>query len=309
MAGHLVGELGPRTSPRTAELLVGDPGDRQPDRFRAAGVPEVQRERRCGPTVVRIGRQSALDDGDQLGRGAGGQLPEVGQVAGRRDGERVGRGGGVPGRDAGERMERGRGHAEDVGRRARGAAPRNGGVDVGRGDLGGRHLPQHAGHPEVGEHRAPLGREDDVPRGEVAVHHPVSVRVGQRGGDRRDRRDHLPRPQPTAAGEQCGEAAALEQVEDERDPGGATAARLVHDLDQPDQVRMVQLAEQRRFPRLPLRVAVDEHLDRDGRPTASGDGAPHLARTTAAEQRLEDVPGDDGRVGACWIGCGHDRGR
>ena len=139
---------------------------------------------------------------------------------------------------------------------------------------------------------------------------PLRVRVGQRGGDRRDGRDHLPRPQPSAAGEQRGEAAALQQFEDERNARGSAAARLVHDLDQPDQVRMVELAEQRRLARLPLGVAVDQHLDGDGRSTAPRDGAPHLAGPTAPEQRLEDVPGDDGRVGGAGrIGCGHDRER
>ena len=75
--------------------------------------------------------------------------------------------------------------------------------------------------------------------------------------------------------------------------GGPAAPRLVHHLDQPDQVRMVELAEQRRLPRLPLRIAGDEHLDRDG-----------LARR-AGERRARPRPSRRGR--AASRGC--TRGR
>ena len=89
----------------------------------------------------------------------------------------------------------------------------------------------------------------------------VGVREGR--GDRGDRGDDLARAQPPAAGQQRREAAAVQQVQDQRDPRRAPTARLVDDLEQPDQVRMVELAEQRRLARLPLRVAVDEHLHRN----------------------------------------------
>ena len=95
------------------------------------------------------------------------------------DVQRVGRGGGVPGRDAGERVEGRRRDAEHVGRRTGRAAPGDGGVDVGRGDLARRRLPQDPGHAEVGQHRPPLGGEDDVARREVPVDDAVAVRVGQ----------------------------------------------------------------------------------------------------------------------------------
>jgi hypothetical protein len=207
-------------------------------------------------------------------------------------------------------VEGGRSHTEHVGRRPRSAAARDRGVDVGRRDLTGRRLAQHPGHPEVGQYRATVGREDDVARREVAVDDAVRVRVRQRGGDRRDRRHDLARPQPAATGEQRGHAAALEQLQDERHAGGAPTARLVHDLDQPDQVRMVQLTQERCLAGLPLGIAVDQHLDRDGRSSAPRNGAPDLPRSAPAEQRLEDVPRDEGRVGGGGrIGCGHDRER
>ena len=83
----------------------------------------------------------------------------------------------------------------------------------------------------------------------------VAVRVGEGGRDRSDRGDHLAGTEPPAAGEQRGEAAALEQLEDERDPGLAAAAGLVDDLDQADQVRVVEFAEQRGLPGLPCGIA------------------------------------------------------
>ena len=69
---------------RAAQLGVRAARHRQSHRLRAAGVPQVERERRRGPAVVRIGSQPAGDDLDQLGRGLGCQLGEVGAAGPRR---------------------------------------------------------------------------------------------------------------------------------------------------------------------------------------------------------------------------------
>jgi hypothetical protein len=301
-----VGELGERPAPGAAEVGIGNTGDRQPDGFRSAGVPQVQGEGGGGSPVVRIGGQAPLDDRDQFRRGLGGELAQIGEPARGSDGQRVGRRRRVPGGDAGQGVERRGGHPEDVGRRPRRPAAGDGRIDVGRGDLAGRDLAEDAGHAQVGEHRPPLGREHDVGRGKVAVDDAVHVRVSQRGRDRSDGGDHLPRAQAPAAGQQRRQAAALEQFEHQCHPGIAPAAGLVHHLDQPHQMRMVELAQQHRLPGLALRVAVHQNLDRHGRAAPPGHRPPHLPRAAPAQQRLEDVARHQRRLGGTsGLGGGH----
>ena len=129
------------------------------------------------------------------------------------------------------------------------------------------------------------------------MHHALLVRGGQRGGHRCESGHHLPRPQPAAVGEQLGEAAALQQVQDECHPRGRAPPRLVHHLPQPDQVRVVQGAEQRGLPRLPLGVTGHEHLHRHRGTAVPRYGPPHLARPAATEQRLQPVPRHGRRSG------------
>ena len=187
------------------------------------------------------------------GGASGASSVEVGQEAGRRDVEGVPGRRGVPGGDAGERVEGGGRDAEDVGRRAGCSAAGDGGVDVGRGDLPGRGLAEHPGDAEVGQHRPPLGGEDDVARRQVAVDDAVLVGVREGRRHRRDGGHDLPGTQPATPGQQGGQASPGQQLEDEGHPGLPAAPRLVHHLDQADQVGMVELAEQGRLPRLPLR--------------------------------------------------------
>ncbi len=140
------------------------------------------------------------------------------------------------------------------------------------------------------------------------------VGAGQRGRHRRHGRHHLPRAQPAPPRQQRRQAASLEQVEDQRDAGRTPTARLVHHLVQPDQVRVVECAEQRRLTGLALGVAGDEDLDRHGRPTRPRHRPPHLPRSATAEQAVEPVAGDERRhraggpvvgplVGAVGGGC------
>jgi hypothetical protein len=305
---------GAGTTAGAVEFEVGHPRRGQPHRLGPAGVPQVERERRRGSTVVRIGREPATDDGDQRGRSLRRQFRQVRQMAGGSDRQGVGRCRGVPRRHAGEGME-GRGcDAEHVRRRAGRATAGDGRIDVGGRDLARGGLAEHPGHAEVGEDGASLRGEDDVAGRQVPVDDAVLMGVRERGGDRRDRGDHLARPQPPPAGEQCREAAALQQFQDQGDAGRPAAPRLVHDLEQPDQVRMVELAEQRRLSGLSLRLAVDQHLDRDRAPTSARHRPPDLAGAAPAEADLQGVPGHDRRIGGprgCGgIGSGHagDRG-
>ena len=244
---------------------------------------------------MRIEREPAGDHGQQVRRGVRGELGEVGQLAVRGHPQRVGRRRGVPRRHPGQRVEGRRGHTEDVGGGNRGPAPGHGRVDVGRRDLTGGLLPQHPRDPEVGEHRAALGGEHDVARGQVAVHHPALVGVRQRGGHRGECGDHLTGSQPTASGEQRGQAAAGQQVEHQGHPRLLAAPGAVHDLVQPDQVRVVELAEQRRLTRLPFGVPGHQQLHGHRRTPRPGHRAPHLAGPAAAQQFLQPVAGDDGR--------------
>ena len=208
---------GPAPGERQLDVRARRPG--QPHRLRPAGVPQVQRERGGRPRSCGSAARPRPTTASSAGGASGASSARSGSRPVGGDPERVGRGRRVPGGDAGQRVERRRRDAEDVGRRARGRTAGHGRVDVGRRDLGGRGLAQHPGHAEVGEHRPPFGREDDVARGQVAVDDAVAVRVGERRRDRRDRGDHLAGTQPPPAGEQRGEAAALEQLEDQRDPG------------------------------------------------------------------------------------------
>ena len=59
---------------------------------------------------------------------------------------------------------------------------------------------------------------------------------------------------------------------------------------------MVELAEQRRLAGLALRIPGHQHLDRDRVAAPARHGAPDLSRAAPAEQRLERVAGDDGRL-------------
>jgi hypothetical protein len=95
----------------------------------------------------------------------------------------------------------------------------------------------------------------------------VLVGVRERGGHRRDGGHHLAGTQPAATGQQRGQAAAGEQVQDQGDPRLRAPAGLVHHVDQPDEVRVVELAQEGRLARLPFGVAGDQDLDRHRRPT------------------------------------------
>jgi hypothetical protein len=293
-----MGEFGARPSAGPPQLGVRHTVAREPDGFGTAGVPQVERERGGRAAIVRVGCQAAADDRDELGRRLGRQLGEVGEVASGRHRERVGRRGGVPRGDPGEGVEGRGGHAEDVGGGAGRSPACHGGVDVRRSDLGGRGLPQDPCHAQVGEHGPALGGEHDVARGQVTVDDAVVVRVRERGRHRRHGRHHLPGTQPPAPRQQRREAATGEQLEHERHPCGSTAPRLVHHLDQADQVRVIQRAEQRCLARLPLRIPCHQHLDGDRFPAAPRQRPPHLPRATATEERLQHVAGDRGRDGS-----------
>ena len=142
------------------------------------------------------------------------------------------------------------------------------------------------------------------------MHDTLRVGVRDRGGHGRDRGDDLAGPQTTPPGQQCGEAAALEQVEDQRHPGGAAARGWCTTSMQPDQVRVVQIAEQHRLPRLPLGIAVDEELDRDRVTPAPRHRPPDLAGPPRPSSDCEHVArGPRAGSAPAGSGCGHDRGR
>ena len=119
----------------------------------------------------------------------------------------------------------------------------------------------------------------------------MPVRVGEGRGHRGDGGDHLTRPQPPATGQQVGQAAAGQQLEDQGDPGLSPAPWLVDHLEEPDQVRMVELTQQRRLTRLPRGVARDQHLHRDRRAAPPRHRPPDLAGAATAEPRLQRVAG------------------
>jgi hypothetical protein len=123
------------------------------------------------------------------------------------------------------------------------------------------------------------------------VHDAPLVRLRQRGRHRGDGGDHLPRTQPAAPGQQCGQAAAGEEVQHERDLGRPAADLPPHHAVQPDEVGVVEVGQQRRLTHLAGRVAADEHLHRHRVATAPRTGPPHLTGTTPAEQLLQDVAG------------------
>ena len=122
----------------------------------------------------------------------------------------------------------------------------------------------------------------------------VLVRMGECRRNRRDGGHDLTRTQPPAPGQEGRQAAPGQQLEHQGHPGRPAAPRLVHHFDQADQVRMVELAEQRRLPGLALRIPRHQDLDGDGCTAAAGHGAPDLARPAPAEQDLERVTRDDG---------------
>jgi hypothetical protein len=119
----------------------------------------------------------------------------------------------------------------------------------------------------------------------------VLVGVGEGRRHRGDGRDDLARAEPAAPGQQGRETAAGQQFQHEGDAGNAAALRLVHHLEQPDEMRMVELAEQGRLARLAFRVARHQDLDRHRRPTPPGHRPPHLAGAAAPQPLLERVPG------------------
>ena len=104
----------------------------------------------------------------------------------------------------------------------------------------------------------------------------VGVREGRR--HRGDGRDDLARPQPTPPRQERGQAAAGEQLQHQRHPRGAAPLRLVHHLEEADEVRVVEAAEQGGLAGLPVRVAGDQHLDATGGPPRRG-----TARHTSPE--------------------------
>ena len=127
---------------------------------------------------------------------------------------------------------------------------------------------------------------------------PLLVGVGEGRGHGRDRGDHLAGPQPAPPGQQRGEAAARQQLEDQRHARRRRPRRgWCTTSMQPDQVRVVERPEQRRLPRLPLRVAGDQHLDRHRRRHPAAGTARQTSPGAAPPSRLlERVAGHHGRL-------------
>ena len=100
----------------------------------------------------------------------------------------------------------------------------------------------------------------------------------------RDRRDHLSGPQPAPPGEQRGQAAAGQQVQHQRHPAPVPRRGWCDHLMQPHQVRVVELAEQRRLPFLPLGVASTSTLTATGGPPCRGPRPPDLPGPATAER-------------------------
>ena len=121
------------------------------------------------------------------------------------------------GRRAGEAEPRQRADRVDVGRRGGRRAHEHlrGGEALGAVQRL-RPLAEQPGDAEVADHRPALAREQHVARGEVGVDHPEGVQVRHGAADRRQRGDHLPGVQVPARRHDRRVAAAVDQVEDQR---------------------------------------------------------------------------------------------
>ncbi len=146
---------------------------------------------------------------------------------------------------------------------------------------------------EVGDLHLLLAVDHDVARLDVAVHHAVPVRVGQSGEDLFADLQHLVRREFSLPAQAILQRLALDVLHHD-EIGLAFAAAVNH----ADDVRVIQVGEDRRFPLEPL----DEELvlgeifrkdfDGDGAvegqlPAAENDG--HAAGT---QERLDDIVAD-----------------
>ena len=96
-------------------------------------------------------------------------------------------------------------------------------------------------HAKVAEHRQPDRGEQDVRGSDVPVEDATLMRVGQRGPDRRERRDDFTDGEPASASEHIGE-----RPPSARSSTRTAASRGDHSM-QAHEVRMVQRGKQRHF--------------------------------------------------------------
>ena len=147
---------------------------------------------------------------------------------------------------------------------------------------------------EVGQQGLAVGREQHVGRLHVAVEHPPPVGRRQRVGHRSGQRHDLARRQPAALGQQVVERPARRVLHGERHP----VAVLDH-LEHADDVRVVELREQRRLPpdagqvrRPAARPQALERHDPGQRPAPVR--PPHGAGRARADLALQLVVADGG---------------
>ena len=303
-----------------------EPGSRSPGEPRHPGggpSPPPHRWRRwrsarCGPQPVGHRADLVVTDHDPQRLGLGGAEQQPGELVGTRPVGRLGSHGGrqggdhrlgpLPGqahlRQLGPKPGRARHGARqaqpahgtervDVGGRARVGAEQHLGRDVAVGTPDpGRDVTHDVAEPEVAEHRTPVEVEQHVAGRDVAVHHPEVVQPPQRGGQRGQHRDHLPRRQVAASPHECVDSTP-EQVRhhDGHPPVGQRHARLDR-----DDVRVGRPGGHRRLAGRHLErpdVGV-HHLDRDPATAVERHPRPHLARATAGQQHAELVPGHVG---------------
>ena len=192
----------------------------------------------------RLGVEAALHERGERGRRAGRHRDERRTLPGRlrdRRGER----------EPGQRTE-----GVDVGRRCQARPAGDGRIGVAGGRVRGGVDAEQPGGAEVGEHGTAVGEEEHVARGDVAVHHPAVVQVGEGAGQRRQDGDHLARVEAAAGAHERRQAPAGGELGDQGGPavGGAGGAQ------QGQQVRVVEPPLERglaprRLCRAPARAA------------------------------------------------------
>ena len=125
---------------------------------------------------------------------------------------------------------------------------------------------------------------------DIPVQHATLMRVGQRGTDRRQRRDHFANGEPAAPREHVGERSPIGEIEHQ--DGGLR--RRNHSV-QANQVRVIQGGQQCRLgSRRAQRVRLRQRDPFEGHPLAcrSDAGSPHLARVTRSEQLTDHETGE-----------------
>ena len=155
-----------------------------------------------------------------------------------------------------------------------------------------RRLADEPGDPEVGQQRTTRAFEQDVARGDVAVHHPGRVQSGECLRDRGQHRHRLPHAEGPAGGEHALQRPAADVVQDQRDP--AVLSRQRHGLVEAHQPLDV---DARQHPELAdrcvglLPCADGDDLDRHRRAVAVPGAGPHHGAAAGPQPRAERIPG------------------